>query len=130
MSPLVYKAWIVDKNIMVNVCSIDIQQKFIRYVHPTTLQYESSPFDKNVRLQSTGYWDDDGNELFDGDIIQYLPLSEDNCISVIFWDQMNCCWSLRHISIYGDVEPLKEYQAREIQFIGNKYTHPELLNAI
>lgn len=81
-------------------------------------------------LQFTGLEDKNGVEIYEGDVIQYYP--EDGiAIAQIVFDENEdegtflCGFNCR---LLNNIDyPDEEYDARELEVIGNIYENPELL---
>lgn len=77
-----YKAYIKDFNIIVNVEKIDFKNKFITwfdgqydrsYPKPNKM-YDITNFDDCIILKYSGFCDDRGSELYEGDIVKSFIL--------------------------------------------------------
>ena len=77
-------------------------------------------------MQYTGFTDEDGKEIFEGDIVEFVDYGwnddEYNCVGkVIFEDGV---W---HITNSISTSELFNYDGEGIRVIGNIYENPELL---
>lgn len=78
----IYKAYIKEFNVIVDVESVDFENKYITwfdgqydrsYPEPNKM-YEITSFDDCVLLQYSGFCDDRGNKLYEGDIVKSFIL--------------------------------------------------------
>lgn len=120
-----FRAWAKYEKIMSEVLDIDF-----RFEKITTKMFMESDFDDIVLMQSTGLFDKDGQEIFEGDIISTYT---DNLI--IKRDNL--------LGFYVEVDEKREYFAEivdieyldlfakdfgvAVKVLGNIYENPELL---
>lgn len=84
--------------------------------------------DKVILMQSTGLFDRNGKEIFEGDILACE--TDDEVINVnVFWDEEHALFMFESKK-YNEQEPLAELVENNtypFEIIGNIYENPELL---
>lgn len=110
-----FRAWEITGKRMVLVGSIDFRNKFIEYTYSpyndsNRVVSEFLEFCDVVLMQSTGLFDVNGKEIFEGDVVrmhsgELLPVK------------------LHH----GMFEPVCYYIGNAFEMVGNVFENPELL---
>lgn len=81
--------------------------------------------------QFTGLLDKNGNEIYDGDIVQYEKWGGGMEKYAIMWHQKEAHWIHRELNDIKDMEycghTIGFSTAREMEIIGNMHENPELL---
>ena len=117
-----YRAWLKNDKEMVDVDEIVFDTKWIRVFYQ--LNYRWFKFDDVLLMQSTGLFDKNGQEIFEGDILG----PKDGLLNgVVEYREDLGMWTNSLIS-YNNFERLCNVaSSREI--IGNVYQNNELLEA-
>lgn len=112
-----FRAW--DKHIgkMFSVGIIDYTIHSVYVKQPNGL-YTESDFDEVELMQSTGMVDENGKEVFEGDIV----LIYGEKISKVFYSQGSFC-----VDILNGGTPLHAFSSEQLKVISNVYENPELL---
>lgn len=90
-------------------------------IHSERLTEEE--FDDLIIMQSTGLFDKNGKEIFEGDIVNVYCC--DDVVEEIVWSQSDCSWILQAEDDYRYLANISQDTA---EIIGNIYENPELLN--
>ncbi|HAP5886649.1 TPA: hypothetical protein IU352_002154 [Enterococcus faecalis] len=115
-----FRAFIKKENKIRNVTTIDFTLKIIECLNGV-LEYE---FEYVVLMQSTGLKDKNGVEIFEGDVLYYIPFeSHINDSIVVFEKGSFCTKMLRN----GKLTSVRFVDSEEYEVIGNIYENPELL---
>lgn len=115
MNRLRFRVWDkVNKEMIEDVASIHFKAKMI-----STYNLFFYPFKDIELLQSTGLFDKNGMEIYEGDIVK----NEINEVGYIEWSKcrFNFCDSVGHFCLFsiGARQPF--------EILGNIYEHPHLL---
>lgn len=128
-----FRAWEIAGKRMVLVGSIDFRNKFIEYTYSpyndsNRVVSEFLEFCDVVLMQSTGLFDKNGKEIFEGDILKCT--SFDGCLwcETVSWDSTIAGFAT-HQNGYDatPIEYITDSKAITIEIIGNIYENPELL---
>lgn len=119
-----YRAWNKNTKEMYetdDIVSIDIEKKQICVKTLFFNQLNHYVFDAVVLMQSTGFRDKNGKEIFEGDIID----SEDGILSGVVEFRPDLGMFVSTLIKYNNFERLCNV-ADSVHIIGNIYTNPEL----
>lgn len=86
--------------------------------------------DSIILMQYTGLKDENGKEIYDGDILQFRNASGmDDSICHVVWNEDRFSWFIENdeSNIYDELYNITA--PADIKIIGNKYENPELLNS-
>jgi uncharacterized phage protein (TIGR01671 family) len=119
-----FRAWLIESKVMLDVHTINFHDEEVYFGETEHGEEILLPFDEIILMQSTGFVDDYGTEIFEGDAMQYLPTSSDNCIAFVVWDSKKQQWALNNM---GDYEAICKYESNNLQIFGNIHANPELL---
>ena len=120
-----YRAWnkaTKEMHEVDDIVSIDIEKKQIYVKTLFFNQLNHYVFDAVVLMQSTGFRDKNGKEIFEGDIID----SEDGILSGVVEFRPDLGMFVSTLIKYNNFERLCNV-ADSVHIIGNIYTNPELL---
>lgn len=125
-----YRAWIKTEK-----CFADYIESIRFYINEIDLCWggicESDCFDFNdvILMQSTGLKDKDGQEIFDGDVLEIEDEGEVLGNAKLTWDNEQAVFMMEAISV-DDIAPFHEIISDETysyRVVGNVYKNPELL---
>lgn len=123
-----FRAWLKGDKEMVDVDEIAFRTNWIRVFYE--LNYYWFKFDDVKLMQSTGLFDKNGREIFEGDVVQYqntkVPSADSKGI-VKYFDN----WAMFGIDVeYNEPRALFFNGLADhisLEVVGNIYENPELL---
>jgi uncharacterized phage protein (TIGR01671 family) len=118
------KAFIKLENIIVDILQINWMEKYIYYIDDKD-EWQREKFKDVEIIQSTGLFDKNGKEIYEGDLLQS---NEWNCNCQVVWNGGG--FTLLEGETSSNLENnLTDADGFEIEFevIGNIYENPELL---
>jgi uncharacterized phage protein (TIGR01671 family) len=92
--------------------------------------FHSVPISKVILMQSTGVKDDNGKEIYEGDILDFGTWDNDDIAErgVVEYNTMRGAYIITYYSPYGgEGFDLLNNEESPIEVIGNIYENPELL---
>lgn len=106
------------------------------YVYGICPTYASALYiieiDPKTLCQYTGKMDEDGNKIFDGDIVRFIDLystesgySESSCLGEVIWSKYECCFHVTNRLSAESWEILDECKV-----VGNVFDNKELLDEL
>lgn len=115
-----FRAWFKQGSKMVNVATIDFLEKEVK--SHANVMYS---FDEIELMQSTGLVDENGKEVFEGDVL----LTYDDELAKVYWDDVLAGWFVDFIYEIAELSEVADIQSsRSIcNIIGNIYENPELM---
>ena len=126
-----FRAWMKSLKWMCDVTNISFDSKFVDICQQgDTERYTemSVEFYEITLMQSTGLFDKNGKEIFEGDILACK--TDDEVINLnVFWDEEHALFMFESKK-YNEQEPLAELVENNtypFEIIGNVYENPELL---
>ncbi|WP_064611181.1 YopX family protein [Streptobacillus moniliformis] len=129
MREIKYRAWLKDKNKMVEVSIVRFNSKFIEYFEVDEdgiLRFKTSLFEDIEFMQYTNIKDMNGKEIYEGDII------ENNVIdfrSDVSFSKKSASFVMKN-NLGTEFHLEKEMVKREFQIIGNIYENKDLIKKI
>ena len=127
MKEIKYRAWLKEKEMLVEVLGISFEEKYVR------LPIESEPsdeywwyetawgFDEVELMQFTGLEDKNGVEIYEGDIL--INRHEEDTGEVVFEDGSFFWETETFTQLLGEIND-------EIEVIGNIYENHELIKEV
>lgn len=122
---------------MVRSESIDFENGFVYYsYHDYTVEGDDNVygdtigFEDCVLMQSTGLFDKNGKEIFEGDIVKFSDCDDYVYVTPVVWDKNYACFGVSFSSGYPiPFDYLEEFytELKDIEVTGNIYENPELL---
>jgi uncharacterized phage protein (TIGR01671 family) len=127
-----FRAWDLNKKEMLYFDGIFNKKPYTE--RSSFSQYESCPeYHKLEIMQYTGVKDKNGNKIYEGDLISYLSVSDQEISvggEIIYDDRMSSymvCFYATNMFEEDNILPLFDYEYENIEVIGNIYETPELL---
>ena len=118
-----FRAWDKNTNDMVNVKTIDLEKDgSIGCI----VDYNGINLDVSecVLVQSTGLKDKNGVEIFEGDVLYYIPFESHINDSIVVFEKGSFCKKMLR---NGKLTSVRFIDSEEYEVIGNVYENPELL---
>ena len=128
-----FRVWMKSLKWMCDVTNISLDSKFVDICQQgDTERYTemSVEFDEITLMQSTGLFDRNGKEIFEGDILAFK--TDDEVINVnVFWDKEHALFMFesKKYNEQGLLAELVENNTYPFEIIGNIYENKELLDA-
>ena len=139
---LKFRAWDKVNKIMLvvnNICNLSWESKFIEgyeVVPDPKGKHEYELIDRRIDLeytilmQSTGLFDKNDKEIFEGDIVRIsmrIGKSTTTSIGAVEFDKFEVCFRIRN-ELGGHYVTM--FHVRYFEVIGNIYENPELLEGV
>ena len=118
MSDLKFRAWHKERNKMLDVFGINFRTPATAQVLNDEYNHYEELLSRVELMQFTGLKDCNGDDIYEGDIIQ----DDEFYVSQIYWCDKTHMWACTDIGGLCDVPS-------EVKVIGNIYQNPELLEA-
>ena len=118
-----FRAWDKNTNDMVNVKTIDLEKDgSIGCI----VDYNGINLDVSecILMQSTGLKDKNGVEIFEGDVLYYIPFESHINDSIVVFEKGSFCKKMLR---NGKLTSVKFIDSEEYEVIGNIHENPELL---
>ena len=122
-----YRAWDVEFKEMVRVDALVLDEQVIKATYKNGNVVKEDIKDYKL-MQSTGLFDKNGKEIFEGDILN-VESDEENLKVSVFWDDKHALFmfeSKKYNEEYALAE-LFEENSYSLKIIGNVHANPELL---
>lgn len=135
---LKFRAWDKNTNDMVDVKAIDLEKDgSIGCI----VDYNGINLDVSecVLMQSTGLKDKNGVEIFEGDILKIIEVTNEGIseyITDVIWEDCSFVFKSDGVDYYDSFlgsfsgDPNKTYPLFELLVIGNVWDNPELLESV
>lgn len=120
---LKFRAWDKNTNDMVDVKTIDLEKDgSIGCI----VDYNGINLDVSecILMQSTGLKDKNGVEIFEGDVLYYIPFESHINNSIVVFEKGSFCKKMLR---NGKLTSVKFIDSEEYEVIGNIHENPELL---
>ncbi|MGC5419105.1 YopX family protein [Enterococcus faecalis] len=133
-----FRAWDKNTNDMVDVKTIDLEKDgSIGCI----VDYNGINLDVSecVLMQSTGLKDKNGVEIFEGDILKIIEVTNEGIseyITDVIWEDCSFVFKSDGVDYYDSFlgsfsgDPNKTYPLFELLVIGNVWDNPELLESV
>ena len=124
-----YKAWDKELQTMLDVSLIDFKKRVLVGEHWKFGETNFMSFDEIELMQSTGLFDKNGKEIFEGDIVQFEDCYEVSDFLYINIGIIEWCQGGFHVTNRDSVlmEDLLDGDSLDVTIIGNIYENPDLL---
>ncbi|MCO4592516.1 hypothetical protein Si061_01313 [Streptococcus infantarius subsp. infantarius] len=94
------------------------------------IAFDEVPASDFILMQSTGLFDKNGNEIFEGDIVKFSDCDDDVYVTPVVWDKNYACFGVSFSGKYPiSFDYLEEFytELKDIEVVGNIYENSELL---
>ncbi|HCY9398031.1 TPA: hypothetical protein O2G10_001222 [Enterococcus faecalis] len=118
-----FRAWDKNTNDMVDVKTIDLEKDgSIGCI----VDYNGINLDVSecILMQSTGLKDKNGVEIFEGDVLYYIPFESHINDSIVVFEKGSFCKKMLR---NGKLTSVRFIDSEEYEVIGNVWDNPELL---
>lgn len=124
-----FRAWDKETKTMLDVSLIDFKKSVLVGEHWEFGETNFINFDDVNLMQSTGLYDKNGKEIFEGDIVQFEDYYIESDLPYINMGIVE--WSQGQFTITNrasvEMEDLLDGEFLDLTIIGNIYENPELL---
>lgn len=121
-----FRAWLKEDKEMIDVDEIHFKNGELDFIgNGITWMYKKSDI---VLMQSTGFKDKNGKEIFEGDILKVTNLS--SWLEVVSFNEDKAMFVSKETKRKVEETPLYDLfntDIFEVEIIGNIYTNPELV---
>lgn len=116
-----FRAWDRIKKRMFLVLEIDYENELVS----DETYWNTIPFDDVKLMQFTGLKDENGKEIFEGDVLQ----THDGELSKVVWNKYLGCWEVEFLSEIVDLSEVADVKSNrsDCEILGNIYENPEFL---
>ena len=124
-----FRAWDKISKKMFPVTMIDFGQSYVMIEEINELLCKRD-FDEIEIIQSTGLFDKNGKEIYEGDIVRFSDCDDDVYITPVVWDKNYACFGVSFSGGYPiSFDYLEEFytELKNIEAVGNIYENHELL---
>ncbi|NQH64377.1 hypothetical protein HO645_07950 [Streptococcus suis] len=119
-----FRAWVEAEETMHPVLSLDwsgIGDNLTVFVPMGHTSSRAVSIDNAVLMQSTGVFDKNGQEIFEGDVVNIFGEK----LSKIYYSEGAFC-----VEVLNGGTPLHVYLSEHLEIIGNIYEDPELVEGL
>lgn len=122
-----FRAWLKEEYRMTDVREITFFNDEIQMISDVEGFYA---YDEFELMQSTGLFDKNGNEIFEGDIVKFSNCDDYVYVTPVVWDKNYACFGVSFSDGYPiPFDYLEEFytELKDVEVVGNIYENPELL---
>ncbi|MFG5507258.1 YopX family protein [Enterococcus faecalis] len=123
-----FRAWDKRSKEMWKVSTLHIEDEYVdlfkKNIYENPLNDPSAKFRDVILMQSTGLKDKNGVEIFEGDLVYYIPFESHINNSIIVFEKGSFCKKMLR---NGKLTSVKFIDSEEYEVIGNIHENPELL---
>ncbi|EFT45017.1 hypothetical protein UCE_02706 [Enterococcus faecalis EnGen0239] len=135
-----FRAWDKRSKEMWKVSTLHIEDEYVdlfkKNIYENPLNDPSAKFRDVILMQSTGLKDKNGVEIFEGDILKIIEVTNEGIseyITDVIWEDCSFVFKSDGVDYYDSFlgsfsgDPNKTYPLFELLVIGNVWDNPELL---
>ncbi|EGO8565840.1 hypothetical protein LT312_001159 [Enterococcus faecalis] len=123
-----FRAWDKRSKEMWKVSTLHIEDEYVdlfkKNIYENPLNDPWAKFGDVILMQSTGLKDKNGVEIFEGDVLYYIPFEMHINNSIIVFEKGSFCKKMLR---NGKLTSVKFIDSEEYEVIGNIHENPELL---
>lgn len=123
-----FRAWLKKEQRMIKVCELTYIDDVLHTVSDENCDFYTD--DDFILMQSTGLYDINGKEIYEGDIVKFFDCDDDSYKVPVVWDNDYACFSVDWGSnMLSSFDYLEEFYTdlKYIEVVGNIYENPGLL---
>lgn len=119
MREIKFRAWHKEQKRWLDISKLNFDLKCVEVWREEYLDYEFAYFDQIELMQYTGFKDKNGKEIYEGDILRYEGIDDEN-YDVRFSNYSGCWMGCNEL--YADVN-----RSFAVEIIGNIHENKEIL---
>ncbi|EGO8804145.1 YopX family protein [Enterococcus faecalis] len=138
-----FRAWDKRSKEMWKVSTLHIEDEYVdlfkKNIYENPLNDPWAKFGDVILMQSTGLKDKNGVEIFEGDILKIIEVTNEGIseyITDVIWEDCSFVFKSDGVDYYDSFlgsfsgDPNKTYPLFELLVIGNVWDNPELLESV
>ncbi|MDN3100673.1 YopX family protein [Enterococcus faecalis] len=138
-----FRAWDKRSKEMWKVSTLHIEDEYVdlfkKNIYENPLNDPWAKFGDVILMQSTGLKDKNGVEIFEGDILKIIEVTNEGIseyITDVIWEDCSFVFKSDGVDYYDSFlgsfsgDPNKTYPLFELLVIGNIWDNPELLESV
>lgn len=123
-----FRAWDKRSKEMWKVSTLHIEDEYVdlfkKNIYENPLNDPSAKFGDVILMQSTGLKDKNGVEIFEGDVLYYIPFESHINDSIVVFEKGSFCKKMLR---NGKLTSVRFIDSEEYEVIGNVWDNPALL---
>ena len=122
-----FKAWHKPMQRMSEVLAISYERQKVKIRHLRGTTHMTVPFDDVVLMQSTGLFDKNGKEIFEGDIVEWEHKDTGQFVrGIVKYDAEFGFWGMTDAR-FNDLRAIGYLANQKVTVLGNIYENKELV---
>ena len=122
-----FRAWHKPMQSMSEVLAISYERQKVKIRHLRGTAYMTVPFDDVVLMQSTGLFDKNGKEIFEGDIVEWEHKDTGHLVrGIVKYDTELGFWGMTDAR-FNDLRAIGYLANQKVTVLGDIFENPELV---